>query len=168
MPTYRFMQNMEKRGLKWLPAAPWHFDNNCHNYDFKEETEKIYQEALKEQEEEIKWHAEVDEGSDGPNPEPWWLELPVEEKLKAPDSDFTYDGLHKSLKPVIVCSGRNAKRELFNWSHKGNKYTKIRVPSLKRSKAEWVKFYNKFPWIAAEVCLGNRRFVNGAKLKYIW
>ncbi len=159
---------MEKRGLRWLPVAPWHFDNNAHNYDFKEKTEEEYQKALKRQEELIRWYAEVDEGDDEPGTKPWWLKLPIEEKLKAPDSDFMYDGLHKSMMPVIIAVGEGAKNGLFNGNHKGSGYKRIRVPSLKRNKAEWTKFYNEFPRVAAEVRLGNRRFINGAKLKYIW
>lgn len=168
MPTYRFIKRLEKQGLRWLPPEPWRFNNNKHNYDFKEETEEEYQKALKRQEETIRWYADVDEGVDEPGTAPWWLKLPIEEKLKAPDSDFMYDGLHKSMMPVIACSGRNAERSLFSGKHKGNGYKRIRVPSLKRNNAEWSKFYNEFPAIAAEVRLGNRRFVNGAKLKYIW
>jgi hypothetical protein len=159
---------MEKRGLRWLPVEPWRFDNNSHNYDFKRRTEEEYQKALKSQEEKIRWYAEVDEGDDEPGTAPWWLKLPIEEKLKAPDSDFVYDGLHKSLMPVIICSGRNAERSLFRGNHKGSGYKRIRVPSMKRNNAEWYKFYNEFPRVAAEVRLGNRRFINGAKLKYIW
>ena len=165
MPTYRFNRLMEKRGLRWLPVEPWRFDNNKHNYDFKDDTEEEYQEALKEQQKTVKWFEEND-GSDAD--EYLWLIKPVEEKLKAPDSEFMYQGLHKAMMPLIACSGRNAERNLFSWAHKGNGHTKIRVPSLKRNKAEWSKFYNEFPRIAAEVRLGNRRFVNGAKLKYIW
>jgi hypothetical protein len=44
---------------------------------------------------------------------------------------------------------------------------KIRVPSLKRSNREWVNFYRTFPWIGADVAIGNERFCGGAKLRYI-
>lgn len=166
--TYRFRCRLERLGLNWLPREPWRTDNNRHNYDFKEKTEDEYQKALERQEKTIKWFAEVDEGDDKPGSEPWWLKLPVEEKLKAPDSDFMYDGLHKSMMPAIACGGRDARKGLYDWAHKGNGYKRIRVPSLKRNKAEWTRFYNEFPRIAAEVRLGNRRFINGAKLKFIW
>lgn len=51
---------------------------------------------------------------------------------------------------------------------KNRRETKIRVPSLKRNKSVWEKFYNTFPSIAADVRTGKERFINGAKLKYIW
>ncbi len=43
----------------------------------------------------------------------------------------------------------------------------VRVPSLKRSDKEWTNFYRTWPGIAKEVALGNERFADGAKLKYI-
>ena len=72
------------------------------------------------------------------------------------------------MKPADAYCGSYARKERYNWAHKGNGYKRIRVPSLKRNNAEWARFYNEFPRIAAEVRLGNRRFINGAKLKYIW
>lgn len=44
---------------------------------------------------------------------------------------------------------------------------RVRVPSLKRTNKEWENFYRTFPWIGAEVAVGEVRFVDGAKLKYI-
>lgn len=161
---------MKKEGISWMPPASWHFDNNRANYDYAEETEKVYQKAVKSQNERIKW-LENEYGTDdwGEDDTYTWLKKPIEEKLKAPDADFSYDGCHKNLMPALVlaCSNEN-KRKHFWRTHKGNWHWKIRVPSLKRNKSEWMKFYNEFPEVAAEVRLGNRRFINGAKLKYIW
>ena len=170
-PTYRFRVALGKLGLHWTPPMV-NTDNSITNYDAKEKygekAEEEYRLALSRQQERIKQFAEVDEGDDKPGSEPWWLKLPVEEKLKAPDADFMYEGLHKALKPADAYCGSYARRERYNWAHKGNGYKRIRVPSMKRNNAEWAKFYNEFPRIAAEVRLGNRRFINGAKLKYIW
>ena len=47
------------------------------------------------------------------------------------------------------------------------RYTKIRVPSMKRTDREWTNFYRTFPWLACEVATGATRFCNGAKLKYL-
>lgn len=44
---------------------------------------------------------------------------------------------------------------------------RFRVPSLKRSEREWVNFYRTFPWIAKGVAVGNERFADGAKLRYV-
>ena len=43
----------------------------------------------------------------------------------------------------------------------------VRVPSLKRSNREWMNFYRTWPWIAAKVAIGEERFADGAKLKYM-
>lgn len=142
-----------------------HKDNNAPNSMYKDDTNKAYQEYVEKQNHTIKWFEDIDEGNEGYGPEEHytWLKKPVEEKLKAPDSDFMQDGLHKSLNPV-----RDSIH--MNHVHKGSAYGafRIRVPSLKRSKQVWCKFYNEFPKIAAEVRYGNRRFINGAKCKYIW
>ena len=38
---------------------------------------------------------------------------------------------------------------------------------MKRSNKEWEKFYRLWPSVASEVAVGKRRFIDGAKLKYI-
>ena len=43
----------------------------------------------------------------------------------------------------------------------------VRVPSLKRTDREWVNFYRTWPGIAEDVAIGEERFADGAKLKYI-
>ena len=83
------------------------------------------------------------------------------ERLTIPDSKFVGDGTWES-------NFQTGWGGSIITAHKGNRYTKIRVPSLKRNKNTWEKFYNEFPTIAAEVRWGYRRFINGAKLKYIW
>lgn len=167
-PTLRLKDKMEANGLKWNIKDMR--DNKASNFYFRNDVEKVYQDKIKKYEETLKWFESLYEpGEEIDADEYLWLKLPIEEKLKAPDSDFIYDGLHKSMMPAIACSGRDVHREVFKHAHKGNWcYWKVRVPSLKRGKSTWEKFYNEFPDIAAEVRLGNRRFVNGAKLKYIW
>ena len=43
----------------------------------------------------------------------------------------------------------------------------IRVPSMKRSEREWVNFYRTFPLLAADVAIGEERFCDGARLRYV-
>ena len=50
---------------------------------------------------------------------------------------------------------------------RNDRHQRIRVPSMKRSNKEWEKFYRLWPSIACEVAIGKRRFIDGAKLKYI-
>ena len=50
---------------------------------------------------------------------------------------------------------------------RNDKHQRIRVPSMKRSNKEWEKFYRLWPSVACEVAIGKRRFIDGAKLKYI-
>ena len=38
---------------------------------------------------------------------------------------------------------------------------------MKRSNKEWEKFYRLWPSVDCEVATGERRFIDGAKLKYI-
>lgn len=168
--TIGLRKKLESEGIRWMPPAFYHFDNYASNYDFRNDTEKAYQKAIEKQNETIKWFEDIDEDGIGYDEEDkyTWLKKPIEEKLKAPDADFSYDGIHKSMIPGLGFGDKNTRRKHFSGVHKGNRYSKIRVPSMKRSKTEWQKFYNVFPDIAAQVRLGNRRFINGAKLKYIW
>ena len=50
---------------------------------------------------------------------------------------------------------------------RNRRHQRVRVPSMKRNNHEWEGFYRLFPTIAVEVALGERRFIDGAKLKYI-
>lgn len=167
-PSLRMKEQMEASGCQWMPKDKR--DNKSPNYECRDIVEEAYQMKIKEYERTMKWFESLYEPGEEVDAEEYlWLKLPINEKLKAPDSDFIYDGLHKSMMPTICCSGREAFRRVFKDAHKGNWiYWRVRVPSLKRGKSTWQKFYNEFPTIAAEVKLGNRRFVNGAKLKYIW
>ena len=38
---------------------------------------------------------------------------------------------------------------------------------MKRTDREWVNFYRTWPGIAEDVAIGEERFADGAKLKYI-
>lgn len=158
---------MTREGITWMPSADSR--DNKKKYDRKENTEKVYLEKVKEYERTVAFLESLYESGETIDSEKYnFLRLPVEERLKAPDADFVYNGLHKSMIPAIYCSSKSVLREHFRKEHKGGLYTRIRVPSLKKSMTTWRNFYDKFPKIAAEVRLGTRRFVNGAKLKYIW
>ena len=156
---------------KYTKNIHHHKDNDKPNSMYKDKTEEVYRKYVEEQNKTIKWFEDIDEDGEGfgPEDEYTWLVKPIKEKLKAPDSDFVSDGCHKSMNPLLIMNRENAVA-WFNREHKGSCYGafRIRVPSLKRGKQEWSKFYNEYPDIAAEVRFGNRRFYNGAKLKYIW
>ena len=157
---------MEAQGLNWNKKD--RRDNKASNFYFRDNTEEEYKKFLKKKEHEINWWVEQYTNEDGSiNPELYenedyqFLKMTPKERLTIPDSKFVGNGTWDSSFDYGFAG-------LTVTSHKGNRYTRIRVPSLKRGKSTWQKFYNEFPEIAAEVRFGERRFVNGAKLKYIW
>lgn len=82
------------------------------------------------------------------------------------------NGIHKDCEPRQTIRERLALDDAgFRYSawkyHFSNWCTWVRVPSLKRSNTEWENFYRTFPSIAVKVALGDERFCDGAKLKYI-
>ena len=142
-------------------------DNSTPNYECREEVEKEYQKYLKEKENSLKWIIEQYTNEDGTIDTDLYedeyylfLKMTPKERLSIPDSKFVGDGTWNSK----TCPNKNGNLS----THKGGWHRRIRVPSLKREKATWQKFYNEFPIVAAEVRWGDRRFINGAKLKYIW
>ena len=160
---------MDEMGHTWMPGRDKR-DNKATNYDSNANVEVAYQKKVKDYEDTMRWFESLYEpGEEIDADEYIFLKLPLEEKMKAPDSDFIYEGLHKSMMPVIICSDRESHRNVFKRAHKSNwLHWRVRVPSMKRDNATWRRFYNMFPDIAAEVRLGTRRYVNGAKCKYIW
>lgn len=168
-PSFRLRRTIESDGIQWMPPYDKR-DNRATNYEHKDNTEKVYQEKIKEYENTMEWFESLYEpGEEVDADEYLFLKLPIEEKLKAPDADFSYDGLHKSMMPAMGFGDRRTRREHFQKQHKGNwLWWRVRVPSLKKGISTWKRFYNEWPEIAAETRLGVRRFANGAKLKYIW
>ena len=165
-PTLRMKIQMRKEGLKWMPKDLR--DNKASNFYFKDEVEKEYKEFLNRKEKSLKWIIEQYTNEDGTINQDLYddeyyqfLKMTPQERLSIPDSKFVGDGTWNSQ------FSRGFMGSVVT-SHKGNHWTRIRVPSLKREKATWQKFYNEFPSIAAEVRWGYRRFVNGAKCEYIW
>ena len=65
------------------------------------------------------------------------------------------DNIHELLK---LDDSKFDRNERCQW---------IRVPSMKRSNREWENFYRTFPSLGVSVATGKRRFIDGAKLKYI-
>lgn len=166
--SYRLNCQMEKEGITWTPPLD-NRDNRATNYDSGNEAEEEYLSTVKHYERTMAWFADQYEPGEEIDAEEYlFLKLPIEEKLKLPDSEFMYEGMHKSMMPAIGCDSKLTHNRLFAENHKDGRYYRVRVPSLKRSNNTWVKFYNEFPSIAAEVRIGVRRFINGAKLKYIW
>ena len=166
-PTWRQCRQMEAEGIHWTPPRDKR-DNRATNFDYKEDTEAEYQEYLKSKEKSLKWVIDSYTNEDGTIDQDLYeddyylfLKMTPKERTELPDSLFVGDGTWNS-------SFDSGFAGLTVTSHKGNRYTRIRVPSLKRGKSTWQKFYNEFPGIAAEVRFGERRFINGAKLKYIW
>ena len=159
---------MEKEGITWTPPRDER-DNRATNYEIGDKLEEVYQRVVKRYEDTMAWIADQYEpGEEIDSDNYLFLKLPIEEKLKLPDSEFMYEGMHKSLMPAIVCVGKGAHYRHFATTHKEGRCSRIRVPSLKRGNDTWKRFYNEFPHVAAEVRYGVRRFINGAKLKYIW
>ena len=82
-----------------------------------------------------------------------------EQKYKhVPDYDIE-EGDYPSIRELLAQEDSKFDRN--------DRFQRIRVPSMKRSNKEWEKFYRVWPSIACEVAVGKRRFIDGAKLKYI-
>ena len=78
------------------------------------------------------------------------------------------NGIQKDFEPCKTIRERLEKDDAaFRNTSIAQRYTRIRVPSLKRSVTEWENFYRTFPYIAVQVAIGAERFCDGAKLKYI-
>lgn len=151
---------------RWMPRFDRRY-NKITNYAARDRMEKEYQEFLQRQDERLKNLISLYRNEDGTIDHELFedkiyqfLTMSTQERLAIPDSKFTGDGTYDS-----ICWPHPPGKTSC---HKGGLYTKYRVPSLRRSKATWEKFYNTFPWLAAEVRFGYRRFINGAKLKHIW
>lgn len=80
------------------------------------------------------------------------------EYKKIPDYDIK-EGDYPSIREMLSMDDSRFDRN--------DRHQRIRVPSMKRSNKEWEKFYRLWPSIACEVATGERRFIDGAKLKYI-
>lgn len=142
-------------------------DNSAPNYECREEVEEEYKKYVEKKQQTLKWLVETFTNEDGTiDPDLYedeyylFLKMTPKERLSIPDSKFVGDGTWNSK----TWPNKNGNLS----SHKGGWHRRIRVPSLKREKATWQKFYNEFPIVAAEARFGDRRFINGAKLKYIW
>lgn len=82
-----------------------------------------------------------------------------EQKYKhVPDYDIE-EGDYPSIRELLAQDDSKFDRN--------DRFQRIRVPSMKRSNKEWEKFYRLWPSVACEVAVGKRRFIDGAKLKYI-
>ena len=99
---------------------------------------------------------------------PYYIDYIDEHQWELPESErkemrFYYKpGDKKTIREVLAMD--DAK---FRNTRDAKYFQCIRVPSLKRSNKEWENFYRTFPWIGADVAIGNERFCDGAKLKYI-
>ena len=143
---------MEKEGIHWIPPRDKR-DNRETNYDGKEYVEIKYQEYLKSKEKSLKWVIDCYTNEDGTiDPDLYeddyylFLKMTPKERAELPDSLFVGDGTWGSQ--------TTPNYGTLSW-HKGGWERKIRVPSLKRGKSTWQKFYNEFPTIAAEVRWGT-------------
>ena len=166
-PTVGQCRMMRELGLNWEPPRDKR-DNRASKYEYKDNTESIYKSYIKKREENLKNIIKCYTNDDGSidsdlyeDENYMFLMMTIQERLNIPDSRFVGDGTFDS-------NFDEPFSDLTITSHKGNRYTRIRVPSLKRGKSTWQRFYNEFPDIAAEARFGDRRFINGAKLKYIW
>lgn len=166
MASFRMYQKMKAAGIKWMPGRDKR-DNRATNYDMSDRVEEQYKRYTKEKENTLQWVIDSYKNEDGTiDPDLYedeyykFLTMSPSERAALPDSLFVGNGTWNSRTNSYV-KGKPSE-------HKGGRYTRIRVPSLKRSRSTWQKFYNEFPKLAAEVRWGDTRFINGAKLKYIW
>ena len=99
---------------------------------------------------------------------PYWIVEAENYRYDVPDDQKKYKKEH--ITPEDQKTIREALAEddaKYRNTSLARRQRYVRVPSLKRSDREWVNFYRTWPWIAKEVALGNERFADGAKLKYI-
>ena len=80
-------------------------------------------------------------------------------------------GIDEETGEMVEYDKPDSIRDRLSWPdskfNRNERYQRVRVPSMKRNIREWEGFYRLFPTIAVEVALGERRFIDGAKLKYI-
>ena len=99
---------------------------------------------------------------------PYYIDYIDEHQWELPEAErkemrFYYEpGDIKTIRELLAMD--DAK---FRNTGYAKRFQRIRVPSLKRTDKEWENFYRTFPWLGAEVAVGNERFCDGAKLKYI-
>ena len=99
---------------------------------------------------------------------PYYIDYIDEHQLELPEAErketrFYYEpGDIKTIRESLAMD--DAK---FRSTRCAKRFQCIRVPSLKRTDKEWENFYRTWPLLGAEVAVGNERFCDGAKLKYI-
>lgn len=152
---------------RWMrfhsPKFP-HKDNDVRRYDDikkaygnwieRESLEDVIRKAIREERDE--WRT------------PYWIVEAEDYRYDVPDDQKKYKKEH--FTPEDKQTIREALAEddaKYRSTSLARRHRYVRVPSLKRSGREWVNFYRTWPWIAKEVALGNERFADGAKLKYI-
>lgn len=141
-----------------------HKDNNVRKYDDMEmvycrfvkidSLEDVIRKAIQKERDE--WRT------------PYWIVEAENYRYDVPDDQKKYKKEH--ITPEDQKTIREALAEddaKYRNTSLARRHRYVRVPSLKRSDREWVNFYRTWPWIAKEVALGNERFADGAKLKYI-
>ena len=99
---------------------------------------------------------------------PYTMDYINEEQWALPENERQYKRVYWAPEEKTTI------REALTWEDSkfrngpyARRCQRVRVPSLKRTNKEWENFYRTFPWLAKEVALGNTRFCDGAKLKYI-
>ena len=101
---------------------------------------------------------------------PYWIVEAEEYPYSVPDDQKKYKKQHWAPEDCDTIRQKlsvDDSKYRNTWQAKGRGHQKVRVPSLKRSDREWMNFYRSFPEIAKTVAIGDERFVDGAKLKYI-
>ena len=99
---------------------------------------------------------------------PYWIVEAEDYSYDVPDDQKKYKKEHftpdDSLTIRQLLEQDDAK---FRSTSLAKRCRYVRVPSLKRTDREWVNFYRTWPGIAEDVAIGEERFADGAKLKYI-
>jgi len=99
---------------------------------------------------------------------PYYIDYIDEHQWELPENErqekrFYYEpGDIKTIRELLTMDDAKFRNTSY-----AKRCQRVRVPSLKRSDREWENFYRTFPWIGAEVAVGEVRFVDGAKMKYI-
>ena len=99
---------------------------------------------------------------------PYSIEEIDEEQWRLPESERKYKRVYYTPEDQMTIRQLLAEDDAkYRNTFYARRFQRIRVPSLKRSNKEWENFYRTWPGVAVQVAIGEERFIDGAKLKYI-
>ena len=99
---------------------------------------------------------------------PYMLEEIDDTQWRLPEEERQYKKVYYTPEDQMTIRQRLAEDDAkYRNTFYARRFQRIRVPSLKRSNKEWENFYRTWPGVAIQVAIGEERFIDGAKLKYI-